>query len=398
MCVRIHGASLGAESADRRAVAIAVIQIRFAPMRASLLVVLVSASIAWTDVATASGATPGCPDVSGRYSVTGLGPARSNALAAMQASMADYLDSGVELSGAVDGTLAVWTKSGSSGSWSTQPTAVLRAGTDFECVGGRLILSRPVLNATRKTEEGKWYQGEATTTLSRIAGGELSIAVRFTGSERISLYRYESANVTIPKPGTRTTLTDIYRWPAYSNTDSLATTPPAVPEVERAARQLLTPQVLGNVVLAWLKPSGDGILVTLKVPRSNDVEAFEDRLRAASIAYETREGPIWSNNAYHMELLIRPAGAVAGLASRPSAFRIEKELQRSLPALVDVDKVAAAADGYVVTLNISDSTPIADVIRRVQLNSTMIGTMKLIEESTSAGSQVRIVRLDVRLR
>lgn len=356
-----------------------------------------SAITTWTDTATASGTTHGCPNVSGRYSVAGLGSAMSDALAAMRAKQAGYFDSGVELSGAVDGTLSVWTKSGSRGGWASQPVAVLRAGTDFECAEGRLVFSTAVANATRKTDEGTWYEGVALTSLSPGANGELSIVVRFTGSERISLYSYDSANVSIPKPGTRTTLTDIYRWPAYSETDSLAPKMSEVPEAERVARQRLTPEVLGNVVIAGLKPRGDGTLAKLTVSRSKDVVALEDRLRAAAIVYETRVEPMWWNNAYHMEVLIRPAGAGAVAASTlgPSAFRIEKELQRTLPALVDIDRVVAAEGGYVVTLNINDSTPIADIIRRVQLNSTLIGAMELIEESSRSASHVRIARLKV---
>ncbi|MBK7012356.1 MAG: hypothetical protein IPH43_06595 [Xanthomonadales bacterium] len=169
------------------------------------------AIVGWSHLASAAGAS-GCPEVSGRYSIKGTGDrnwtALTEVLAALHATEAGYLDSGIELSGAADGTLSVGTKSGRLGHWSTQPAVVLHAGTDFECQNGRLVLSAPVTKATRKTDAGKWYEGVATASLSQGTNGELSISVRFTGSERISLYSYDSANVSIPKPGTRNTLTD----------------------------------------------------------------------------------------------------------------------------------------------------------------------------------------------
>lgn len=377
----------------------------FRNTRTSIGMLVLSAPIAaipgWSGLVSAAGAN-GCPDVSGRYSVRSPGSgtwiALTNALAALHAKEAGYLDSGIELSGAADGTLSVWIKSGRTDDWSTRPVAVLRAGTDFECKGGRLMLSTPVTNATRKTDEGKWYEGEAAASLSRDSNGELSITVRFTGSERISLYRYDSANVSIPKPGTRTTLTDSLRLPIYSDTESQAPVEPVMPEIVRNTRQRLTPQVLGNVVINGLTPSGDGALATLTTSRSNDVVAFEDRLRAADILYEMQSEPTWWNNAYHMEMLIRPAGAVATASARTSVFRIEQELERVLPALAVIDKIVTAEDGYVVTLSIHDSTPIADIIRRVQLNSTLIGTMELIEESRPGGAWIRVARLQVSVR
>ncbi|MBK6376382.1 MAG: hypothetical protein IPF61_05280 [Xanthomonadales bacterium] len=205
------------------------------------------AIVGWSHLASAAGAS-GCPEVSGRYSIKGTGDrnwtALTEVLAALHATEAGYLDSGIELSGAADGTLSVGTKSGRLGHWSTQPAVVLHAGTDFECQNGRLVLSAPVTKATRKTDAGKWYEGVATASLSQGTNGELSISVRFTGSERISLYSYDSANVSIPKPGTRNTLTDSFSLPVYSDTDSLASSKPVISGIERDTRQRLAPEVL----------------------------------------------------------------------------------------------------------------------------------------------------------
>ncbi len=352
-------------------------------------------------VASAAGAS-GCPDVSGRYSAKGTGSANwralADALGALHATEAGYLESGIELSGAADGTLSVWTKSGRLSHWSAQPVAVLHAGTDFECQSGRLVLSTPVKNATRKTDEGKWYEGEATASLSPGANGELSVGVRFTGSERISLYKYDSADVSIPKPGTRTTLTNIFVWPVYSDAESLAPVEPVISKIERDTRQRLSPELLGGVVLNGLKPSGDGVLAVLTALSSDEVVAFEDRLRAANVLYKTQVEPSQWNRTYHMELLIRPVGAVATSPARVSVFRIERELERTLPMTAVIDGIVVTRNGYVVTLKIYDSTSIADIVRRVQLNSTLITEMDLVEEARPAGTQLRVARLQVRVQ
>jgi len=393
---RIHGIQAGRESTHLRSVAMSVFQNRSTSIRWLVTAMILPALAGWAGIPNASATTAACPDVSGRYNVTGLGSGLVDALAAMQAEGAVSLDSGIELSGAANGTLTVRIKRGRSGSWSARPEAVLRAGTDFNCSGGRLTFSPPVANVSRKTEDKKWYEGTSTVSMARLASGVLSVDVRFTGSERIVLFSYASANISLPEPGTRTTLGDSYLWPVFSDTFSLIPAEPVMPEAERLVRARLTPQLGGGVMLYELKLGGDGALAILKALSRNDVVAFEDRLHAASIVYETRSEPIEWDRKYHMELLIRPAGAVAGSAVQYSAFRIETELQRVCGC--NVQTVAASEDGYIATLTIFDSTPIADIIRVVQLNSPLIGTMNLIDERTPAGSRIRVARLKVHPR
>jgi len=240
-----------------------VFQNRSASIRWLLTAMMLSALAGRVGIATAATTAAACPDVSGRYNVIGHGSGLVDALAAMHAEGAGFLDSGVELAGAADGTLTVRTKSGRSGSWSSRPDAVLRAGTDFSCSGARLTFSAPVANASRKTEENKWYEGKSTVSLSRLADGALSVDVRFTGSERIVLFSYESANISLPEPGTRTTLGDSYLWPVFSDTFSLTPAEPVMPEAERLVRARLTSQVMGNVRLGGLKLSADGAFAML---------------------------------------------------------------------------------------------------------------------------------------
>ena len=69
-------------------------------------------------------------------------------------------------------------------------------------------------------------------------------------------------------------------------------------------------QVPGAVTaVRGMRVHGDAVLVSLKVPRSGDVARLEGRLRAAAISYEVKVPPIWSDNSYHMELLVKPARA-----------------------------------------------------------------------------------------
>jgi len=242
-----------------------------------------------------------CPDVSGRYSVTGFSDALGEAMEVMQARQAGFLDSGVELHGATDGELTIGVKSGSSGVWSTSPVAVLIKGHDFDCKDGSLVF-RALADTHRKPDDATWYKGASTISLS-AHGGELAIDVSFTGRQRISLFSYESADISIPRPGTRTTLKDAIRWPAYAEPVVVAPVPPTA---EDSVRGLLTSQVLGNVRMGWVGTGAKGVEVTFNAPQGDDVAPFQERLRAASIDYTITVAPIWSNNAYCMELLIQP--------------------------------------------------------------------------------------------
>lgn len=244
-----------------------------------------------------------CPDVSGRYSISGVGDTLGDTLDVLHAKQAGFADSGIELHGAVDGELTVGVKSGATGAWSTRAVAVLHEDTDFDCKDGALVV-RPRTHTSRKTTDGIWYEGASTISLSR-QGGEIAIGVRFTGTQRITLYSYESANVSIPRLGTRTTLAESIRWNAY--TDPVV--PPAPTPAETAeldVRGLLTAGVLGNVIMGWLGREEDGIEVTFNAPHSGDIAPFEQRLHAAAIEYRMKQPPIWTNGAYYMVLVIEP--------------------------------------------------------------------------------------------
>jgi hypothetical protein len=129
------------------------------------------------------------------------------------------------------------------------------------------------------------------------------------------LYSRDSANVSIPRSGTRTTLKDAIHWPAYTDPAPVVATP-ITPTAELEVRNLLTAQVLGNVTMGWVSTEKDGVEVTFNAPHSDDIGSFEDRLRNAAIDYRMKAAPIWTNNAYYMVLVIQPRHDEAQAAGR----------------------------------------------------------------------------------
>ena len=72
-------------------------------------------------------------------------------------------------------------------------------------------------------------------------------------------------------------------------------------------------------------------------------------------------------------------------------------MRRTLPGAAGIDKIVASKNGYVVTLNLHASTSVADIVRRVELNSTLITEMDLVDEAIPAGARIRVARLQVRV-
>lgn len=257
-------------------------------------------------------ASSACPDVTGRYSISGFSSALGDTLDMLHARQAGFSDSGIELHGAVDGTLSVGVKSGRISAWSNGPVAVLSEGKDFDCTGGALVF-HPHPSASRKADDGAFYSGSSRVSLSR-GGGDLAINVRFSGSQRTTLYSYDSANVSIPRFGTRTTLNDTIRWGPY--TEPVEPVVVKVPKGELDVRGLLTSSVVGNVIMGWVSTEKTGVEVTFNAPHSDDIEPFEQRLHAAGIDYRMKRPPIWTNGAYYLVLVIQPPHGTTGSDDR----------------------------------------------------------------------------------
>ena len=340
-----------------------------------------------------------CPDLTGHYRVTGDGPARSEALAALRAGMAGFTGGELVLTGGADGGLAVQTRSSPKGALSASPGGMLVAGKDFSCRNGWLVVQQ-TQSAARQVEQ-TWYEGRSTVSFRGGGPGGLAVEVRFAGGQRTTLYQYESARLSLPKPGTGAMRVETLRWPDIGEPAPAETRnePPAPePQAVLAARRQLTPAVLGNVRLGPLKPQGDGVMVTLTASRSNDVARLEDRLRAAGLAYDMKTQPVWSNNAWTLQLMLRPGGGGAAQDWRPSAHRVQQEL-RSLGPMAHADKVDEVGGAYVATVTLLGSQRVEDAIARLKANSTLFSQVDVIDESMrSDGSRLRTARLRLQLR
>jgi hypothetical protein len=349
-----------------------------------------------------------CPDVSGHYRVvrTVEGPPMAEALEALHAGMANFIGSEVRLEGPRAGRLLVWVKSGSTGVLPASPNAELRQGSDYSCVNGWVKLAR-VADGSRRLDEG-WYEGRSTAAITRAPRGGLLMQVKFSGRQRTTLYSYESARISVPKLGTGRSLTESMRLPDISEPapeppagSRAAGAPPPPPEHPAVAgvRQLLTAQVLGNTVLGPLRPSGDAVLVILTAKSSDAVLQFEERMRAGEIAYRVERQPIWSNNAYGMELLVWPRGTVSAPAARPSILRVEHEVRRLCPPLVDVREVQTLGEGYVVALSLMDQTSVDDLAARIKAHAPLFREVAVLGESSRPDApKLRTARLLLTVR
>lgn len=365
-------------------------------------VALVCLTLGLTAAALAAGPTrqaQDCPDLSGHYRVTGDGPARTEALAALHAGMAGFTGGELVLSQLPGGGLGVQTRSGPKGALTASPGGPLMAGKDFSCRNGWLVVQQ-TQSAARRVEE-KWYEGRSTVSLRGGGPGGLAVEVRFAGGQRTTVYQYDSARISLPKPGTGTALVETLRWPDIGEPAPAETRiePPAPePQAVLAARRQLTPAVLGNVRLGPLKPLGDGVQVTLTASRSDDVARLEDRLRAAGLAYEMKTQPVWSNNAWTLQLLLRADGGGSKRDWRPSTHRVQQEL-RNLGPMATADKVDAVDGDYVATVTLLGTQRVEDAVARLKANSTLFSQVDVIDESMRAdGSRVRTARLRLRLR
>ena len=347
-----------------------------------------------------------CPDVSGHYRVvrTVEGPSMAEALQALYADMAGFIGSEVRLEGPRAGRLLVWVKSSSTGVFPSSPNAELKQGSDFSCVDGWVKLAR-VADSSRRLDEG-WYEGRSTAAITRAPRGGLLMQVNFSGRQRTTLYSYESARISVPKLGTGRSLTESMRLPDISEPEPPAGSrapgaPPPPPEHPAVAgvRQLLTAQVLGNTVLGPLRPRGDAVLVILTAKNSDAVLQFEDRMRAAEIAYRVERQPIWSNNAYGMELLVWPRGTASAPVARPSILRVEHEVRRLCPPLVAVQEVQTLGEGYVVALSLMDQTSVDDLVARIKAHAPLFREVAVLGESSRPDApKLRTARLLLTVR
>lgn len=335
-------------------------------------------------------AAPDCPDLAGHYRVDGFGPVLGDALEVLDLKMAGFLDSEVKITGRADTSLQFWIKSGKSSPMSTRPTRTLTRGLDYECAGASIVL-KGLASSGRPGDSG-WLEGQSTVSLSRSGTG-LGLAASFRGRERTTIYSYDSARVSIPKLGTAQTIGDAIRWPNISEPKPVEYVPVPESEQVQAMRRLLTPSLLGGVNLGGLQDSGDRVLASLSARASDEVSAFEDRLRAAGIAYDVKRAPIWSNNGYSMQFLFAAGKGESAQGWHPSEFRVQQEIERMQHPMVSVSKVDDEGDAYIATLDVLGGESTDLILQRLRMNTTMFADIVVLDEVPSERRNLRHVRL-----
>lgn len=325
-----------------------------------------------------------CPDLTGHYRVAEFGDVLGDAIQALRIGQAGFTDSEVRFERGVGNNWNLFIKSGSTASLSAVPTTTLVHGADFACRDGWLELRTPV-QTSRKTEQG-WYEGQSTVRLTGTGTGSggLTLVAQFSGSQRNTIYQYDSARLSLPKLGTGIRLNGSIRWPDVR--EPSAPRPVATPPVHEAAsviqtRQRLSTLLLGPVIQTGLFPATQGVRASFKATQSHQVAAFEDRLREASVGYHVLTQPLWFNNAHHFELLILPAGNVT--AWRPSQLWVERELQRVRHPYAEPGPVRPDPQGYLVTLMLSGEVQAQDVAARIQ---SLSGAFAEVRVQTPPGS------------
>lgn len=326
-------------------------------------------------VAAAAHGAPACPDLTGRYRVAGSGPVFADTLGAL------------ELGGGAGGTqdLVIESTAGGRvmtlglspalepGRWSS-PRRTLSAGAEFDCTDGWVVM-RKAVNTSRKTE-ATYLEGSAVVRLRPSAGGSLAVELRFRGGERSTLYAYDSARVSVPKPFTGRQLVETLSWLAASEAPAPVRPPdPAQVAAERTAereeealRSKLR-SLIGRSLLGFVKPEPGGTRVQLRASRAEDVVDTEDRLLRSDLAYEVVREPSWYNNLHHSEIVVRPGRAGV---RRPSAFRVAAELDRLMSGTAHVVKAEREGEAYVVQVALQRGAQAADVIGRVAPRSTLV--------------------------
>lgn len=339
-----------------------------------------------------------CPDVAGHFRIAGSGKALEDALDVLGIRGVGFPGSEVRVSGSADIELSLWVRSGRTGAIPAQPARRLKPGVDYVCRDDWITFTGKS-DSSRQIDD-QWYEGRATLRIAPDTRG-LNFVVAFSGSERITVYSYDSARISLPKPGTRKNVTEAIRWPDAAEPEPGVRAREDVrepPEVARVRRLVGDPKVLGNVLLNGLQAVNGGVLVQLRARKSDEVVRFEDRLRAAAIPYEFKRPPIWSDNAYVLQLLVRP-GDGTGSPSRPSAHRVQQEILRMQHPLVDVTKVVDAGDAYVATLNILGQETLPNILARLRANTRMFGEIDVLGETVSPATPgLRVAQLSLRLR
>lgn len=173
---------------------------------------------------------------------------------------------------------------------------------DYKCNDGTITFNEKV--KTSRNNLPGFYNGKSSITLSKEdIYGSLKIDLVFKGYEDITLYSYDSANISFSKWwGKKTVIENIILSTAPN--ERVKTQIYKESQSVIKVREMLNSKVLGGIMLTGITEQSNNLLVTLKALRSEDLKGFENRLNDASIKYKMKREPIWSNNSYFLELLV----------------------------------------------------------------------------------------------
>jgi len=340
-----------------------------------------------------------CPSVAGHYRVAGFGPVLGDALKVWGAEMAGFTDSEVKITGNANQSLSLFLKSGNSGAMSSTPNRIWRINVNYRCDSGTIVFMQRAASA-RQLENG-WYEGKTEIRIAPDSSRGLAINAFFSGHQRTTLFSYDSARISIPKLGTGKSFSDGIRFPNISEPAPAKNTDVATPEPASvvAVRGMLTHSMLGAVMLGAMQEKGDAVLVTFNAKSGEDAAQFEDRLHEALIAYEMKTAPIWTNNNYYFNMLMRTKRAENRKTIKYSTHRVLIEMQKINHPMVDASEVIEQDDAFLVTLQVLQNVSADDIIASLKRNSSLVADAKLVSDSVSPQSaKLRVVQLSVSLR
>ena len=301
-------------------------------MRRSLLLFLLAVGLVPSAIA--------CPDLTGRYRIgyeSGLGPNAYRGI--LTALRVIHLREGVldlEISSSSDGrTMAVRLLDKLTSPTETQqrkPHAKLSFGADYDCKDGVVSLLAP-FHDDRKS--GNVYlEGTTVVSIRRGSGGGLAFTLQFTGVQRSTLFSFDSGRISIPMSLTRRRLVETAEvMPAH-----LAPPLPPPPDPAKLARKRaeeLTLDSLASKVrsltgasIGVTEAKAEGTLLHLRASSTDAMLRIEDSLLMSDLPYEVVGEPYWAGSVYTFKIFVRSERG--GAVRRPSAFRVEKELEKLL--------------------------------------------------------------------
>ena len=301
-------------------------------MRRSILLFLLAVGLVPSAIA--------CPDLTGRYRIgykSGLEPeAYGGILTALRVTRRPGGDLDLEISSSSDGrTMAVRLLASPTSPTETQqrqPHATLSFGADYDCKDGVVSLLAP-FDDGRKSDNG-YLEGTTVVSMRRGSGGGLAFTLQFTGVQRSTLYSYDSARISVPLPLTRRRLVETAEvMPAH-----LAPPPPDPAMVARKRAEELTLASLSSKVrsltgasIGVTEAKAEGTLLYLRASSTDAMLRIEDSLLTSDLPYEVVGEPYWAGSVYTFKILVRSERG--GAVRRPSAFRVEKELEKLLCVL-----------------------------------------------------------------